>query len=142
MSLKIETVNLIRKTNIPLEDGDTFLADALRICAGETEAVEWQQVNRMERGRGIAIERTLTHAWQGGGMLDVRRTQVLSYKEGLDGEELQGSRVTYDLRGFPDEGRLEYRIDNTRLKGASMEAYCSAASAAEIAALFRERFSE
>ena len=142
MSLKIETVNLIRKTDIPLEEGDVFLAEALRICAGETEEVEWQQVNKMERGRGIAIERTLTDSWQGGGMLDVRRTQVLSYKEGLDGEELQGARVTYDLRGFPDEGRLEFRIDNTRLKGASMEVYCSADNAQAVAALFREKFSE
>ena len=142
MSLRIETVNLIRKTDIPLDAGETFLADVLRICAGETEAVEWQQVNKMERGRGIAIERTLIHSWQGGGMLDVRRTQVLSYKEGLDGEELQSSRTTYDLRGFPDEGRLEYRLDNTRLKGASMEVYCSAENATSIAGLFRERFSE
>ena len=142
MSLCIETVNLIRKTDIPLDAGEVFLADALRICAGETEAVEWQQVNKMERGRGIAIERTLIHSWQGGGMLDVRRTQVLSYKEGLDGEELQSSRITYDLRGFPDEGRLEYLLDNTRLKGARMEAYCSAENATSVAGLFRERFSE
>jgi hypothetical protein len=142
MSLRIETVSLIRKTDISLEDAEAFLAEALQICAGEDEAVEWQQINKVERGRGIAIERTLTHSWQGGGMVDVRRTQVLSYKEGLDGEELQSSRTTYDLRGFPDEGRMDFRIDNTRLKGASMEVYCSPDSATAVAALFRERFSE
>ena len=142
MSLRIETVNLIRKTDIPIEDANIFLGEVLRICAGQEEAVEWQQVNRMERGRGIAIERTVIDAWQGGGMLDVRRIQVLSYKEGLEGEELQSSRVTYDLRGFPDEGRMEFRVDNTRLKGASMEVYCSADNATTVADLFRERFSE
>ncbi len=125
MSLRIETVSLIRKTDISLEDAEAFLAEALQICAGEDEAVEWQQINKVERGRGIAIERTLTHSWQGGGMVDVRRTQVLSYKEGLDGE-----------------GRMDFRIDNTRLKGASMEVYCSPDSATAVAALFRERFSE
>lgn len=142
MSLRIETVSLIRKTDIALEDAEAFLVEALQICAGEDEAVEWQQINKVERGRGLAVERTLTHSWQGGGMLDVRRTQVLSFKEGLDGEELKSSRTTYDLRGFPDEGRLDFRIDNTRLKGASMEVYCSADAAAAVAALFREKFSE
>ena len=142
MSLHIETVSLIRKTNTSMEDVAVFLVEALRICAGETEEVEWQRIKKIERGRGVAIERTLIDIWRGGGMLDVRRTQVLSYKEGLDGEELKSSRVTYDLRGFPDEGRLDFRIDNTRLKGASMEAYCSRDAATAIAALFRETFSE
>ncbi|MFT5679364.1 MAG: hypothetical protein ACI8RZ_000268 [Myxococcota bacterium] len=142
MSLSVETVSLIRKTNISLEDAEAFLVLALQICAGEDEAVEWQQINKVERGRGLAVERTLTHSWQGGGMLDVRRTQVLSFKEGLEGEELKSSRTTYDLRGFPDEGRLDYRIDNTRLKGASMEVYCSPEAATSVAALFRETFSE
>lgn len=142
MSLKIESVNLIRKTNISAEDSEAFLLKALEICNGSAPGTpEWQNAGRMERARTKAVEYTITEVWQPG-MSDVRRVRIESYE--LDGDEktLTGARNSYTLRNLGDNGSLEFRIDNTRLKGASMEIYADADSARAVADLFRQSFSE
>ena len=143
MSLKIESVNLIRKTNISTEDTEAFLCSALEICTGSAPGdIEWQNAGRMERARTKAVEYTITDIWQPTGMVDVRRVRIESYT--LEGDEkiLTGARNSYTIRNLPEEGSIEFRIDNTRLKGASMEVYATAEAAAATAARFREAFTE
>jgi len=144
MSLTIQSVNLIRKTDIPLGDADSFLQEALVLCTGSDPGmVTWQQVSKMTRGRSKGEELTITDSWQPGPMVDVRRTRVESHNMNIDGEmEISGSRTSYAVRGLNDEGSMEFRVDNTRLKGASLEVYASAEAATGTADLFRERFSE
>ena len=142
MSLRVESVYLIRKTDIPIADADTFLVEALKICAEDPGELEWQNAGRMERGRGKAMELTITEAWHPGPMLDIRRVRVESYEETVDGQQFKGGRITYDIRGFPDEGRLEFRVDNTRVKSASMEIYATTDNALAAAEKFREMFTE
>ena len=144
MSLTVKSVMLIRKTDISLEDAETFLVEALEICTGGTPGnVDWQTVNRVVRGRSRGEEVTITDAWQPGPMLDVRRTRVESYNLNEEAElELSGSRTTFSVRNLPDEGSFEFRVDNTRLKGASMEVYASATACQDVVTTFQGRFQE
>jgi len=143
MSLVIENVNLIRTEEVSIEDADAFLLKAVGICGGGApDELEWLRVNRMERGNGRALEHTTTETWQTGVMIEVRRVCVETFQETDDGVKSNGNRVSYDIRGFPDEGSMVFRIDNTRLKGASMEVFSSVKNTSAVAALFREAFAE
>jgi hypothetical protein len=144
MSRTVRSVSLIRKTNISPEQSEAFLLAALELCIGSHPGeVDWQSTNKVIRGRTKGEERTLSDAWQPNGMVDVRRTRVESFNLNLDGElELGGSRHSFSVRGLPDEGSFEFRIDNTRLKGASMEIYATAEPAEATDTLFREHFTE
>jgi hypothetical protein len=144
MSLTVKNVNLIRKTNVTDDAIATFLVEALEVCTGSPPGeIEWQTVNRIVRGRTKGEERTITESWQPGPMLDVRRTRVESY--GLNSEaelELKGAQISFYVRNLPDEGSIEFRIDNTRLKGASMEVYTSVDNAKSTVDLFTRFFNE
>lgn len=144
MSMTVQNVNLIRKTNIPMEDADAFLIAALEQCTGSHPGeAEWQTVNKTIRGRHKGEELTLIESWQLSSMIDVRRTRVESHNLNVDGEkELASSRISYSVRNLPDEGNFEYRVDNTRLKGASIEIYATAEPAKATAELFRQHFTE
>ena len=142
MSLTIESVNLIRKTDIDEGDVLAFLKDAVRIATGSDPGdPEWSRVQRMERGRAKGVEYTITEGWQPG-LVDVRRVRVENYDEGENGKELTSARITYTVRNLPDNGSLEFKIDNSRLKGASLEAYAEKEVAQEVGALFRQKFTE
>ena len=144
MSLTVKSVNLIRKTDITNDAIDSFLVGALEVCTGGPPGeIEWQTVNRTTRGRTKGEERTITDSWQPGPMVDIRRTRVESY--GLNSEaelELKGARISFYVRNLPDEGSLEFRIDNTRLKGASMEIYAPVDHAQSTVDLFTKLFNE
>ncbi|MEL6343514.1 MAG: hypothetical protein AAFV53_10295 [Myxococcota bacterium] len=145
MALIVTNVSLIRKTDIPEDDAVAFLRKALEQLSGSDPGeVEWQHVNRMERGRPAAMEYTTTESWQPGPMVDVRRVRVESFgrNEEDDELELRGSRISYAVRCLPDDGSMEYRVDNTRLKGASLEVYAPKETADQVAATFREMFTE
>lgn len=142
MSLFIESVNLIRKTDIPEEDAVAFLKEAIRVCTdSDPGEPEWNRVQRMERGRLKGVEYTTTEVWQPG-LVDVRRVRVESFDETPDGTQMTSARTTYTVRNFPDEGSMEFKIDNSRLKGASVEMYATRELAQEAANLFRQRFTE
>ena len=144
MSMTVQNVNLIRKTNIPMEAADAFLVEALETYTGSSPGeIEWQRVNTVTRGRPKGEELTIIESWQPGPMIDVRRTRVESHNLNADGEkELASSRISYSVRNLPDEGNFEYRVDNTRLKGASIEVYGTAEPAKSTADLFRQHFTE